>query len=274
MSAASTDLSRYAEAKLASRLKKVSSTLRRAAKDPEDPENIHDLRVAIRRFTQALRVFQDLLDGARVRKMRRRLKKIMDLCGAVRNCDVALEVLRAARVPAAGAIYKRVRKTRSQLARDLSDLLSASRAAKIKGWRDWLDAKAPAGQTIALAARRALVPSTAQFFKARNAAAKPEATDREMHKFRLTAKRLRYTLEIFGPVAGRQWEQRIEQIRGLQEHLGATNDCVVTRELIDRPNAGLERLLRRRVEAFHKALSRHFLPTAEHSWLAQFWTID
>src|SRR5262249_52219180 len=55
-------LKRYAEAKLAARLKRISSTLRRAAQNPEDPENIHHLRVAIRRFTQALRVFKDLLD--------------------------------------------------------------------------------------------------------------------------------------------------------------------------------------------------------------------
>src|SRR5215831_18368123 len=65
-SGSSLPLRSYAEAKLAARLKKISSTLRRAAKDPDDPENIHDLRVAIRRFTQALRVFKDLLDRGRV----------------------------------------------------------------------------------------------------------------------------------------------------------------------------------------------------------------
>jgi CHAD domain-containing protein len=274
MSRARTHLSRYAEAKLAARLKKISSTLRRAARDPEDPENIHDLRVAIRRFTQALRVFQDLLDRGRERKMRRRLKRIMDLCGAVRNCDVALEVLRAARVPAAGAIPQRVRKTRSRNAGDLSHFLSPSRSAKIHGWRDWLDAKAPPGETIASAARRALVSLTAPFFKARAAAAKPRTSSEEMHKFRLTAKRLRYTLEIFGPLAGPRWKQQIEEIRGLQEHLGAINDCAVTRQLLDEPNAALERLTDQRVEAFRKYLSRHFEPAAERAWLAQFRKIN
>jgi len=267
-------LNQYAEAKLQARLKKISSTLRRTAKDPEDPENIHDLRVAIRRFTQAVRVFKDLLDRGRVRKMRRRLKKIMDLCGEVRNHDIAVEVLHAAGAPKSGALDRRLRKARSKIGSSLSHYLSHPRLAKIKEWRDWLDAKAPPGQTVASSARRALVPLTAQFFKARAAAAKPETTADEMHRFRLIAKRLRYTLEIFGPVAGRQWEQRIEQIRGVQEHLGATNDCVVTRELIDRPNAGLERLLRRRVEAFHKYLSRHFLPAAERGWLAEFRKIE
>ena len=267
-------LKRYAEAKLAARLKRISSTLRRAAQNPEDPENIHDLRVAIRRFTQALRVFKDLLDGARVRKMRRRLKKIMDLCGEVRNHDIALEVLQAAGAPAAGALERRIRKTRSRIASDLSNHLSASRAAKIREWQDWLRAKAGRAQTIALTARRVLVPLAAQFFKARAAVAKLESTAEELHRFRLTAKRLRYTLEIFGPVAGPLWKERIEQIRGLQEHLGAVNDCVVTRDLSGRPNAALERLLRRRVEAFHKYLSSHFLPAVERSWVAEFRKIE
>jgi CHAD domain-containing protein len=267
-------LKRYAEAKLAARLERISSALRRAAKDPEGPENIHDLRVAIRRFTQALRVFKDLLDGARVRKMRRRLKKIMNLCGEVRNHDIALEALHAAGAPVAQALERRLRKTRSRIASDLSNHLSASRAAKIKEWRDWLRAKAGRGQTIASTARRVLVPLTAQFFKARAAVAKLESTAEEMHRFRLTAKRLRYTLEIFGPVAGPRWKQRIEQIRGLQEHLGEVNDCVVTGDLIGQPNAALDRLLRRRVEAFHKHLSRHFLPGVEQAWLAEFRKIE
>jgi CHAD domain-containing protein len=263
-------LALYAESKLAPRLKKISSTLRRAAKASEDPDHIHNLRVAIRRFTQALRVFKDLLDRARVRKMRRRLKKIMDLCGAVRNCDVALEVLRAAHIPANGPIHKRVRKTRSRIADDLRRSLTHSRGAKIKAWAGWLKAKPAGSQTVASAARRALVSQGAQFFKARNAAAKPEATDQQMHRFRLTGKRFRYTLEIFGPVAGRQWREQIEQIRGLQEHLGAINDCVVTRELIPQPNAALERLQRQRVAAFREYLSRHFQAESQRAWLAQF----
>jgi CHAD domain-containing protein len=274
MNEASAHLSRYAEAKLAERLKKVSSTLCRAAKDSEDPDNIHDLRVAIRRFTQALRVFKDMLDRGRVRKMRRRLKKIMDLCGAVRNCDVAVEVLHDARVPAAGAVYKRVRKTRSRTARDLSRSLNHARAGKMKHWADWLRAKPSRSDTVSSVARYILVLLAAQFFKARHVAAKPGASDQEMHRFRLTAKRLRYTLEIFGLLAGPEWKQQIEQIRGLQEHLGATNDCVVTRELIAQPNAALERLLRQRIEAFHKYLNRHLLPATEQSWLAQFRKIE
>jgi CHAD domain-containing protein len=278
-SGSSPPLTSYAEAKLAARLKKISSTLRRAAKDPDDPENIHDLRVAIRRFTQALRVFKDLLDRDRVRKMRRRLKKIMDLCGDVRNHDIALEVLHAAGAPATGTLERRLRKTRSQIASDLSNRLSGSRGAtmnkiRAKEWRDWLRAKAGRAQTVASTARRVLVPLTAQYFKARDAAAKSETTADEMHRFRLTAKRLRYTLEIFGPVAGPRWKQRIEEIRGLQEHLGGVNDCVVTSDLIGQPNAALDRLLRRRVEAFHKYLSRHFLPSVERSWLTQFRKIN
>jgi hypothetical protein len=52
------------------------------------------------------------------------------------------------------------------------------------------------------------------------------------------------------------------------------NDCVVTSDLSGQPSAALDRLLRRRVEAFHKYVSRHFLPAVERSWLAEFRKIE
>ncbi|HLH44724.1 MAG TPA: CHAD domain-containing protein [Bryobacteraceae bacterium] len=269
MNSASARLKNYAEAKLGERHKKVISTLRRASKDCQDADNIHDLRVAIRRFTQALRVFRDLLDRGRLRKMRRRLKIIMDLCGAVRDCDVALAVLRAARVPAAAPAYKRVRKIRCRTARDLARLLSPSRAAKIEKWTDWLKAKPSRSETLRSVARRSLALLAAQFFQARRVAAKPAASEREMHRFRLAAKRLRYTMEIFGPLAGPQWKRQIEEIRGLQEHLGAANDCVVARELTNHSHAALQALLRQRIAAFRQFVESHFSTAVEHAWLAR-----
>src|SRR5262245_35609467 len=55
---------------------------------------------------------------------------------------------------------------------------------------------------------------------------------REFHRFRLLAKRFRYTLEIFRPCYGPGLEQRIESLRTLQQHLGDLNDCAATEELV------------------------------------------
>src|SRR5678815_1939319 len=58
-----------------------------------DAEAVHDLRVAIRRFSQVLRVFKPCFRGKEVRKIRRELKQIMVLAGEVRNCDIALQLM-------------------------------------------------------------------------------------------------------------------------------------------------------------------------------------
>jgi CHAD domain-containing protein len=58
-----------------------------------DANAIHDLRVAIRRFTQGLRVFAEFLPRRRARKIRGRLRTVLHLAGAVRNCDIALELI-------------------------------------------------------------------------------------------------------------------------------------------------------------------------------------
>ena len=54
-------------------------------------EAVHDLRVTIRRFAQALRVFKPCFHGKELRKIRRELKRIMVVGGEVRNHDIALD---------------------------------------------------------------------------------------------------------------------------------------------------------------------------------------
>ncbi len=95
------NLARFAESQTAERLKTFAPCCARQ-------ENI--LAVADRSTTCGFR-FADSpkpcelrdRDHRHYRKMRRRLRKLMDLCGAVRNYDIAIEILEAAGTPAAGS---------------------------------------------------------------------------------------------------------------------------------------------------------------------------
>jgi len=64
----------------------------RAAKKPA-PEEVHDLRVGIRRFSQGLRLFADLFPTWEVKKIKKLLKRMMRLTSEIRNRDIALELL-------------------------------------------------------------------------------------------------------------------------------------------------------------------------------------
>lgn len=109
-------------------LKNLTAALRVAARNPGKEKPIHDLRVAIRRFTQVLRVFGSRFEHPR--KMRRRLRGVMDLCGAVRNCDIAVEVLQAAEAPAKPALQGRLKRRRERAGRDLARLLKEGESAR------------------------------------------------------------------------------------------------------------------------------------------------
>jgi CHAD domain-containing protein len=223
------------------RLSTLAANIRRTAKNPGDADSIHDLRVSIRRFTQALRVFDGMF--SHTRRMRRRLRELMDLCGSVRNCDIAPKVFAAAGTPADTALEKVLKQRRAHEDQKLAKLLKEwDSHSGMRHWPAWLKAKVKA-EPKANDAMPAVPPKLMREFKRLGAiAAKPGASSGQMHKFRLSVKRLRYTLEILSPDS-----EQLEMLRGLQDRLGAINDCVTTADLLD--DFGLGAAAKRRIKA-------------------------
>jgi CHAD domain-containing protein len=253
-------LATFAEAQAAERLKTFAANLYKTEEHPKDEDNIHDLRVSIRRFTQALRVFKDLWDPRHYRKMRRSLRKLMDLCAAARNCDVGIEILHASNAEPDKTLTHYLRKRRSHAESDLSEELGRwkSKAAE-RPWKDWLSAQPVKEKAVEPRARRVLRQLRQEYRKAGSRAAQPKARPEDLHGLRLAAKRLRYSLEIFGALGGADWEQEIERIREVQDLLGAINDCVTTNALlaesdhkteVRQSKAALKHMLDQRLEAF------------------------
>ena len=73
----------------------------------------------------------------------------------------------------------------------------------------------------------------ARFFREGARAAAPQASAGERHRFRLAAKRFRYTLELFAQFYGPAAAQWTAQVKELQSLLGAMNDCRAVRDLVD-----------------------------------------
>src|SRR6516162_2098998 len=83
---------RYAREQAERLLGRLAFQTGRAIKS-HSAESVHDLRVAIRRFAQALRVFKVCFRGKELRKIRRELKGTMSAAGEVRNHDIVLKLL-------------------------------------------------------------------------------------------------------------------------------------------------------------------------------------
>jgi CHAD domain-containing protein len=276
------NLAKYAEAEAKDRLKIVSKNLRKTRKHPDDAEAIHDLRVAIRRYTQCLRTFIDVFDPAAARKIRRGLRKLMDRCGNVRNLDVATEVLETAGTPPAGSLKKDLRKQRKAAERDLRSALDEWQARKTpRQWQHSLESKAKRKEAKQLSVplkARAVMPSLAEeLFLAGARAANPKANPEKIHEFRLLTKRFRYALELFRPVYEPGLEAKLEELRNLQDRLGAINDCAITVELIretphangniKEPSQALAKLMQKNREEFRTQWEEHFNAARRQEWL-------
>jgi CHAD domain-containing protein len=93
-------------------LAQLAKRVRAAEQSPDDPDAVHDLRVAIRHFHQAIRILPQAFDRPLAKSVKRRLKKVMSLLGALRNRDIAPEILQAASVTPDEALLKEIQKDR------------------------------------------------------------------------------------------------------------------------------------------------------------------
>jgi CHAD domain-containing protein len=94
----------------------------------------------------------------------------------------------------------------------------------------WDSKKSPAAN-----AGVALPRLAAEFFESGRKTAATEAESyEELHRFRLSVKRFRYTMEAFRPLYGPGLDQRIARLRTVQQLLGSVNDCAATRRMLKR----------------------------------------
>jgi CHAD domain-containing protein len=102
-------------------------------------DSIHDLRVSIRRLTQCLRAFEQLLPQDKVQKVRQRLKAVLDLASEVRDRDIALGLLRRAALPSGSPLLKALAEERAHRAQALVEELRLWSKKNIqKKWRSRL----------------------------------------------------------------------------------------------------------------------------------------
>jgi CHAD domain-containing protein len=111
---------KYALDRTSTLLRRLVFHLHRAARF-HDADSIHDLRVSIRRFQQCLAVFEQFFPRGPVKKISKRLQKVMELSGEIRNRDIALDLLGRAGAPdesavLAGLLHQK-RQFQSELAR-------------------------------------------------------------------------------------------------------------------------------------------------------------
>jgi CHAD domain-containing protein len=228
--------------------------------DPRDAEALHDARVALRRLRSWVRAFA--LEVDLPRPLARRLRRLARATGDARDLEAAVERLEAL----ADASRGRGRAPLVALARELSRRRNLGREPLrrevARRWavldedlaRALVDAPGAIAPRFSSALAAQLAAASAPF-----AATAPAASDwPALHRLRIAAKRLRYLLEPMRealPDARRM----LQEIKALQEHLGAVNDAVVLEELLAQHAAAVARGAvadRRRLQAAARTIAR------------------
>jgi len=238
---------------------------RQAARSIEDPEGVHQLRVAVRRSRSALGLFRASLAREPTRVLRRELRWLGRALSPARDQDVfcveTLPGVRAALPEAPGlarlcweAELRRL--AAHDIAREALDaerleylVLRFDRYVRGGEWR--LDLAPKKTRRLARPARRAAARLLDERFGEVRLLERPfsQLSADELHALRIRVKRLRYATDFLAPLySGRAVRRFAKRLRVLQDSLGRINDGRVADALVDDLLAHVEPATRARIE--------------------------
>jgi inorganic triphosphatase YgiF len=201
----------------------------------DDPEFVHQARVAMRRMRSALRLFAKPIGRSRADAWRRALGRATQSLGAARDWDVFVtETLPALPASPEVVVRARRRQARARL-RARKAIGSRAYALAILRISRWLCAteKPHAGTTLEEFAAKRLDKRHARLVADLGKLAR--ASTEERHRTRIDAKRLRYVVEGLAPALDATQARRYAKLLSqLQDALGRANDAVTGRRLLER----------------------------------------
>ncbi|MCM2551914.1 CHAD domain-containing protein [Burkholderia glumae] len=223
-------------------------------RDSNDPEYVHQMRVALRRLRTLMRLFKDFADAAYRDAFAADMKWLGTQLGVVRDWDVCVsETLPGlaeadtdiAEAPGWAATLDAAAQQRDVARSELRQAVASSRYARlVLGWIEWLcvlslgsDADATRKQRRSL--RRHAAKRVEHLFARLYGAPKLTSIDpAERHRVRIDAKRLRYALEFFASITARSTRDKLlKRVSRLQGTLGDANDAQVALHHLERLSA-------------------------------------
>ena len=210
----------------------------------EDAECIHRMRVASRRLTTALGLFETCLPPRRFKAWTRRIRRLRRALGAARDTDVQIEFVAGflqglgdeTAGPGLERLLLRLRQKRAALQGDVRralERLQESRAiGELRTRLRRVAARAKEGGTdpraapVYILAEGAVVRHLGGLLEFERFVHRPKCAD-ELHAMRIAAKHLRYTMEVFKDLYPDELKPFIRAARQAQTLLGELHDLDV-----------------------------------------------
>ncbi len=202
----------------------------------EDPEELHDMRVATRRMRAALKLYKDVLPK-RADRYERDLRFFASALGEVRDVDVHLERLAEEsndeKVP--GEIFEVLEGRRVEARRRMLEVLDSRRyegfVAAFSGTLRRGRSPAPTGTILEVAPD--LVRRRYKKVRKDVKALAQDSPPEDFHDLRKKGKRLRYALEPLRGIYGKPAERMVDLLKTVQDDLGDNQDLIVAAELVE-----------------------------------------
>ncbi|MCS6815429.1 MAG: CHAD domain-containing protein, partial [Cyanobacteria bacterium] len=207
-----------------------------------DPEDLHQMRVELRRLETALQVFDRVVELPKSIRGKR-LQTLMRVLGKLRDLDVQIAELNDRYAPTLSDLerpvlktaHKALRKYRAQAFSRVQQVLSSSAHAQFKAdWDAWL--QHPTYQPLATLPLGSLIPDLLSPLLSRlllhpawliALADISDANSHLFHQLRKACKRVRYQAEFFLEFYGDEFRAWIAEIKAVQSNLGTLHDCQV-----------------------------------------------
>lgn len=215
---------------LHSRLSSVGELLGLAAcHGDQTTEHVHQLRVSTRRSLAALQIYKCVLPNSEAKWFRKRLNQIRKAAGQARDLDVFLARYQNHCGPGQRGFLRQIKRRRAKAHRPIGKLhqklICDHRFERHVHnlLNEISSAPSPCEQSLEDLARSAVDEMTDRLFAA--APRKREPSLKQLHRFRIRGKELRYVMELFSPLfPSGSLKPPYRHMKRLQNRLGTLCD--------------------------------------------------
>lgn len=208
----------------------------------KDTEFIHRARVASRRLRATIPLFDTCLPKKKVKVWLKGIRKVTQALGQARDSDVQIEKLEnfyekiqeKTYQPGVSRLILRLQQKREKMQTPVVEVMDwlvntnfiEKMHNRLQPIADRKTAVYLYTPTLYQCSLQAISRQLEQFLAYEPVVNQPENIE-ELHKMRIAAKRLRYTIETFAPIYSNQLKPHVQGIRKVQDLLGDIHDCDV-----------------------------------------------
>jgi CHAD domain-containing protein len=227
----------------------------KAVLDDRDPEDLHKMRVSTRRLQTGLLIFSQVVILPKPARYPT-VQQVAKALGGLRDLDVQLAELQTGYCPQlprkeqslVQGVIRKLQKHRKKALKQLQRAISATQPKSFypafktafTAWFAQPDYQPVATLPLSDALPDLLTPLCADlllhpgwWIPAQVACDSQSCQGTILHELRKQCKKVRYQAEFFAPFYGASFQEWLEEIKTLQEHLGQFQDSQVLAHLLD-----------------------------------------